>query len=55
MVILLDYPLLCKAYFISDFQVNIIFVIFENENEEIGRMAEENKVDLLETLVIWIL
>jgi len=27
-------------------------VIFENESEEIGRMAEENKVDPLETLVI---
>ncbi|MER1999883.1 MAG: hypothetical protein ABS882_08910 [Lysinibacillus sp.] len=27
-------------------------MIFENESEEIGRMAEENKVDPLETLVI---
>ena len=27
-------------------------MIFENESEEIGRMTEENKVDLLETLVI---
>ena len=25
---------------------------FENESEEIGRMAEENKVNPLETLVI---
>lgn len=27
-------------------------MIFENESEEIGRMAEENKVDSLEILVI---
>ena len=27
-------------------------MIFENESEEIGRVAEENKVDPLETLVI---
>lgn len=27
-------------------------MIFENESEEIGRMAEENKVDPRETLVI---
>ncbi len=27
-------------------------MIFENESEEIGRMAEENKVNPLETLVI---
>ena len=52
MVILLGYPLLCKSYFIKGFQVNIIFVIFENESEEIGRMAEENKVDPLEIFVI---